>query len=201
MGVQVMSMDSIVDRALQAKYVVLSVSGPHAGEELDGIVTRKLQDIRDSGRTFWRINSYVAQPDKVQQLARKAPHVYALFITPARPSRTKPAGNEDTASQYSPDNRRWQPIPAGIGPVTGKLAGACGLIMDRLERVQQAQQIDLWEYADADDSEEPVEFGQGRAAVCAVKRESGASLNGLESRFRRLIAVGRLVAPFGVWLR
>ncbi|OLS15515.1 MAG: hypothetical protein RBG13Loki_0854 [Promethearchaeota archaeon CR_4] len=62
-----------------APALVLSVPGPHAGEDMATILARKLRDIPLAGRTFWFHNTNVACPPYVQQLA-----IFYLFARSER---------------------------------------------------------------------------------------------------------------------
>lgn len=54
------------NEATAAKHIVLSVMGPHAGEDEGAIFARKIADIKAVFRTFWLYLSPLARPDHVQ---------------------------------------------------------------------------------------------------------------------------------------
>jgi hypothetical protein len=96
----------------------------------------------------------------------------------------------------SDDGSRWNSLPIGISKVTGKLPGG-GLVMGELALVDES--IDLWKYLEHP-SLLPIKFRQGASTVCAVPSRDG-KVKGMQSRYRGVVAVGRLVPPYGVFLR
>jgi hypothetical protein len=77
---------------------------------------------------------------------------------------------------------------------------ASGLVLDRLT-VEVDAPVDLWSYADRSHPEMPLRFILGCSTVCAVREDMAAHPARMKSRYRAAVAVGRLVAPFCVWLR
>jgi hypothetical protein len=61
--------------------------------------------------------------------------------------------------------------------------------------------VDLWAYADASDSNKPLRFALGLSTLCAVRKDMSTHPGQMKSRYRRVVAVGRLVDPYSVWLR
>ena len=96
----------------------------------------------------------------------------------------------------SEDQVRWELLPDGIGKVTGKLPGG-GLMIEELETVDE--EIDLWAYLQNSDLQ-PLRFQQGASTACAVPSQDGP-VEGMKSRWRRVVAIGRLTSPYGVFLR
>ena len=58
-------------------------------------------------------------------------------------------------------------------------------------------EVDLWQYSDFFDSAKPVKMSQGASSVCVVKKYN----QGMKSRMRKVIGIGRLVAPYAVYLK
>lgn len=99
--------------------------------------------------------------------------------------------------QISEDRQTWGPLPKGIGKVTGKLAGATALVLDRLRPCDGAT-IDLWRFLEHPGND-PVRFIRGASTVCAVPALS--MIVGMKSRCRRVVAIGRLAGPSAAYLR
>jgi hypothetical protein len=191
---------SLVDEALRASMCVISVMGAHAGEDAAVIFGRKITDCLETGRTFWVAKSARARPDQVQALCDSTPG-YAIFIEPATPGGARPTRRSDDATAYSPDGATWLPLPIGMGPVTGHMdASATALVLDRLTTDVDLT-LDLWRYADGADPDQPLRFALGRSTACAVQKDMSAHPGRMKSRYRRIVAVARLVEPYCVWVR
>jgi len=188
-----------------AKYAVLSVMGPHAGEEEEEIFLRKRTDIIKCGQTFWLIRSHSAKPDMVQSLCLAAAKAgctpVCLFVEPSTHGGAVPTKSSRAASEYSPDLTTWQHLPVGLSPVTGHITpGVCALVFDHL-MIDEAKRIDLWDYSDFFDSKQPVIFRQGVSTVCGVAGNTRSNPRRMKSNVRRVVAVGVLKKPYAVWLR
>lgn len=191
---------SLIDAALAAPHCVLSVMGGHAGEDTHSIFERKMADVDRVGRTFWVARSPKARPPQVQDLCRLGPG-YVIFVEPATAGGARPTLEAAVAEEYASDPPDWQPLPPGLGPVTGKIdSTAAGLVLDRLT-VEVDAPVDLWSYADRSDPEMPLRFILGCSTLCAVRKNMATHPMRMKSRYRAAVAVGRLVAPFCVWLR
>jgi len=187
------------------EYSVISVMGPHAGEDADAIFARKIADIRDAGRTFWVIHSHRATPDMIQRIGKivrsKSGEPVCAFLTPSSPGGAVPTKTASVALEYSIDQLRWEKLPSGISPVTGQITrSACALVFDQLVLCPSTT-FDLWQYADFFNPEEPVKIRQGASTIGVVTGNTSAHPDRMKSHIRQVMAVGRLVEPFAVWLR
>jgi hypothetical protein len=61
------------------------------------------------------------------------------------------------------------------------------------------QEIDLWEYLEHPGLV-PIKFRQGASTACAVPTKD-KPVDGMKSRYRRVVAIGKLIPPYGVFLR
>jgi hypothetical protein len=190
----------LLQEALDAPWCVISVMGAHAGEGPDAIFERKMADCEAVGRTFWVVKSAKARPGQVQGLcASGAGHV--IFIEPATSGGARPTTQAQRAMEYSTDRLRWTALPPGVGPVTGQLDGAAtALVFDRLITHVDGV-LDLWRYADAASPDLPVAFKLGLSTVCAVREDTASHRARMKSRYRRIVAVGRLAEPYCAWVR
>ena len=174
--------------------------GDHAGQAVDVIFERKLADIKRTGKTFWLIKSPKSRPTQVQDICQLPP-TYAIFIEPATKRGARPTTSDDAARKYSVDEKTWGPLPEGISPVTGKLdSGATALVFDMLTTSLKGA-IDLWMYADFSLVQEPVKFRLGCSTVCAILKDMSSHPERMKSRYRGIVAVAKLIEPYGVWLR
>jgi hypothetical protein len=171
---------------------ILSIIGWHADESPEDIVKRKRADIKKIGRTIWLYHSQKASIPTVQQFGRQSADVAVIFLRGS----AFPTGASDEAQQMSDDRSRWSPLPWGIDKVTGRLP-AGGLVIRDLTPVDY--EIDLWEYLEHPGLL-PIRFRQGASTACVVPTKDNP-VEGMKSRHRRVMAVGRLVTPFGVFLR
>jgi len=185
------------------KYVLISVIGPHAGESENKILNRKIQDINNVGFTFWLIKSYRAKPKLVREFCleanAKGTECYCVFIESATKKGAIPTKSAYSAKEYSIDNINWSNLPRALTPVTGRLP-AYGLIFNHLELMNG--EIDLWNYVDFFNQKEPLKIIQGASTICAIKKDDTLNhVGGIKSRFRKVIAIGKLCKPFCVYLR
>jgi len=185
-----------------SKYVIFSINGPHASEDSSNIFARKIDDIikTKTGQTFWYERSSKAKPGLVQKLCAEAIkqncNPLCLFFPGGEQTKSS-----DRALKYSSDLSTWHPLPEGLGPVTGTMdKNAYALIFDKLE-VGYFGEIDLWEYADFYDLQSTINTMRPHSTVCGIRREKEPFPIGMKSHIRKVIAKGRLVSPYAVWLR
>lgn len=191
---------SLLKTALTYPQCVLSVMGDHAGEKTVDIFHRKAADIQRIGKTFWLIRSPKAKPEHVQR-ACGIVGSYVIFIEPSTRGGARPTTTEHIAVEYSEDSKTWQKLPEGLSPVTGKIdKNAYALVFDQIEMCD-SELLDLWDYGDFSDSSKPVRFIIGASTVCAIREETQLKPEGMKSRYRRIIAIGKLARPYGVYLR
>ena len=190
----------LLHEALVAPGCVISVMGAHAGEDADLIFRRKIADCARVGRTFWVARSPKARPAQVQTICTRG-WGYVVFVDPSSPGGARPTTRADSATEYSPDRTAWFPLPSGLGPVTGKLDNsAVAFVFDELTTDVDGT-VDLWAYADAWDSDMPLRFALGLSTACALRKDMSRHPRRMKSRYRRVVAVGRLADPYSVWLR
>lgn len=179
---------------------MISVMGDHAGEGVAAIFERKMADIQKATLTFWLMKSPKAKPTVVQNLCAGIP-AHVLFVASATSGGARPTESDEKAVEYSADGVSWQILPAGLGPVTGRLdSRAYALVFDALATVDVGM-VDLWSYADFTDPERPIKMILGCSTVCAVKKDMSSHPESLKSRFRRIVAVGRMTAPYCVFVK
>jgi len=171
---------------------ILSIIGWHATESPEDIVKRKRADIRKIGRTIWLYHSQKASIPSVQQFGQNYPEPAVIFLRGS----AFPTGTSDEARQMSDDRSQWSPLPAGMDKVTGRLP-AGGLVIGDLLLVDY--EIDLWGYLEHPGLL-PIRFRQGASTACVLPTKD-KPVEGMKSRYRRAMGVGKLVAPYGVFLR
>jgi len=186
-------------------YSLFSVMGPHAGESSEAIFARKIADVQNIGRTFWVVRSHKAKPDMIQSVGAtvygQSIEPLCAFLAPSSPGGAVPTKTASTAVEYSTDRRRWESMPAGITPVTGQMTpSTCALVFDHIYLMTSAA-VDLWQYADFFDPEQPVRIRQGASTLGVTWRDTSTCSDRMKSHLRDVVAVGRLVHPFAVWLR
>lgn len=194
----------ILDNLLKNQFMVISVMGPHAGELENDIFNRKINDIDNIQKTFWLIRSNKAKPNMVQQLCStaitKGMTPYCIFIKASTEKGAVATKTSAFAKSYSVDGSTWVPLPKELGPVTGKIdAFAYALVFDRLGLANST--IDLWDYADFFNQDSPIKIMQGASSICAIKKDMKMHTSKIKSRYRRILAVGKLSEPFCVYLR
>jgi hypothetical protein len=191
---------TLLEKALGCQSCIVSVMGDHAGEGTDAIFLRKQDDIKRIGVTFWLMRSPKARPEQVKSIFSNMSG-YTIFVEPATKGGARPTTVEDKAKEYSSKGDSWFKFPQGLSPVTGKLdTSATALVFDTLT-TDVTGTLDLWNYAEASDIRKPLKFILGCSTVCATRKEMKLHPEKMKSRYRRVIAVGRLVEPYCVWLR
>jgi hypothetical protein len=134
----------LVEDALEATQCIISVMGDHAGEVVDKIFKRKIEDIIKINFTFWLVKSPKANPELVQKMCR-FDSTYVVFVEPATKGGARPAMADKKAKTFSENGFMWNPLPSQLGPVTGKLdSRAYALVFNKLETIDTKQEIDLW---------------------------------------------------------
>lgn len=189
-----------VSKVLENKFFILSIVGIHAGEILSYIFSRKQTEIDNAGKTFWLIKSFRAKTKQIQQIGRTASNnsqkVYCFFIVSSQKEGAQPTKSISKAKQFSNDKINWLNIPNHI-KVTGKIDhNTTGLVLDKID-IAENTKIDLWQYSDFFNNSKSVRMSQGASSVCAVKKYN----RGMKSRYRDVIGIGRLKAPYAVYLK
>ncbi len=183
--------ESIFDRLL------LSVVGPHAGEDEASIFKRKMADLKKSCQTFWLCHSHNARPEFTQMFCDgRDGEVPVLFLAPASRRGARPTTESSVMREYSAEKKLWTPLPKEISPVTGKASStAYALVLSELHLGNKDAEIDLSECIDAVE-DKPVKFRLGASTVIAKRSAEKRPPN-----MRRIVAVGHLAAPYAVWVR
>ena len=132
----------------------------------------------------------------------KSGDALCAFLAPSAPGGAVPTKTSSVATEYSADRSDWQSLPSGITPVTGQITqqSTCALVFDQLVLCESSM-LDLWQYADFFNPDEPVKIRQGASTVCVVGKNTFAHPDRMKSHIRPVIAVGRLTEPFAVWLK
>ena len=70
------------------EHLIISVIGPHAGESLNAIFSRKISDIKKCGFTYWICKSRAISPTRINALHEaNNSDIFILFV--------KTAGNRE----------------------------------------------------------------------------------------------------------
>jgi hypothetical protein len=189
----------------ESQYAVLSVMGPHAGEDAPAIFKRKINDVLDVKKTFWLIRSSRAKPDMVQSIckitAAQDRIVRCHFVEASTKGGAQPTSQSVEAKKYSADKTNWLELPPGLSPVTGHInSSACALVFGELAFEKEAT-LDLWQYADGLNQTQPIIFRQGASTQCAFRSDTSHRADKMKSHIRRVLAVGILTKPYAVWLK
>jgi hypothetical protein len=196
--------------ALAAEHVVLSSSGAHARQEWHQIIARKTADIARAGHTIWVVNSNATRPEKLHPFCNDSNARYVIFVSRARPKleSAKPKSDDSEAGPQTRDRARsyrepeakwkslpfWPKDPKGLSEVTGRITQAtAGLWFEALEEISSGE-INLRSYVKL--SGEPLDRFHKHESAYPVRR----STNVVSDEGYQVLAVGRLAAPFAVWL-
>lgn len=181
------------------KGIVISIVGTHAGESLEQIFERKKKEIAKAGYTYWLYKSHSGKPDALQKLAKTSKSTLdCYFISSSVKSGARPTKEQSISKYSSVDGTRWQKIPKDI-LVTGSSKSAFALVLKEINLTKR--DIDLWNYSSFNDSGNPVRIRLGDSTLAAVKKSSSTHPAKMGSHIRKVIAIGRLMSPFSVWLK
>jgi len=183
---------------------IISIVGPHGGDDLDKIINKKQWDVSKHGFAFWMTRSVNLSPQTLQSFGA-LDSITCLFITASGVSKNKPHGNAkatktvDSASEFSMDKQVWESVPQDF-TITGKLKDGrgYGIVISELERCEE--DIDLLDWSNYFKPNQMVSFNQFVSSVCSIKKQLPVLVH-MPSRKRKVLAKAKLVSPFGVWLR
>ena len=190
----------------KSKYVVISVIGPHAGEPLKEIFLRKITDIERTGKTFWIINSTKANLKLITQMKKMAlkenKDVFCIFIEPSQKGGSANTKLSEPAKEYSEDKQIWQSFDEKTSPVTGKMTtNSYAMVFKKISLIESELKLNLWNYADFDNQNEPINLNQFRSSFCGIQKNMFDNSNKMKSNLRKIVAVAKLHQIGAVWLR
>lgn len=185
---------SLLNQAINADYVFISVMGAHANESPKEIYKRKIGDIKKCKESLWlsRINEgFITECRRVWK-----GKVGYLILVNGNASNTE---SDTPATKFSEDKTIWKDIDANLTPVTGKLnkKGTPAYCIDDIVLCQDP--IDLNYYEDTIRLG-AIKFSRGYSNVFA--RSNATPLpGGMKDHKREIVAVLRLKAPYVVWVK
>ena len=189
---------------LKNNYVIISIIGPAAGETVAEILERKKGEIERTGRSFWLYRSYRARPSGIQDLCKeslsKKNSPICIFIKPATENGAQPTRGRNIAKEFSKDGNSWEKIPKGV-LVTGLVPNASAMIFDKLDDVERGVFLNLWDYSQFLSPGRAVRIIRGASTIRCIRKSSRNDPDRMGSNIREVVAIGRLVKPFSVWLR
>lgn len=178
--------------------LALGVNNP--GYPLQAIFSFKQEDVQKLGFTIYRINSSKATVDMVQQFGKGMERLPLIILEPTSDFGDGPQHINSSAKFYSSDSRQILPIPERMNRVRGTLgSNTCGLTLSGFRRITAEYHLNLLRYEDFSKPGSAIDFEQWSAAACAVKSERQIS-GGMQTFLRKILAVGWVCSPFGVWL-
>lgn len=181
--------------------LVFSVMGPHAHEDVSSIFRRKISDISIAGETLWLCRSPNARPDRTQNFFSTCEDCQILFLAPTSKNGARPTSSAQPMIERSPNRIDWSPIEKTISPVTGHAdRGAYAFVLTALSVYAEPTMIDLWQYAE-EPGLTPVRFRLGASTLLARRHATSTHELRPKTRFRQVIASGRLSKPYAVWVR
>lgn len=192
-------MTDFVKEAFDSEYCIISVIGEHAGEGIESIFKRKSEDIVNVGQAFWMVKSHKINPDILSSIS---PHpIYVFFVGASCKGGALPTKTNQIASCFSIDRENWSEFPEEMSSVTGKInRGARALVFDKIEENIE-EKIDLWNYSEFPNIENPIKFMLGCSSSLAFKKDMSGSLLKTKTNIRNISAIARLSFPHCVYLR
>lgn len=205
-------LDKKIENVMACEGVIISIVGPHAGEELVKIVERKQEDTRlPSKRTFWLVNSRNATPETVQEFCRATTNngeVYCLLIKASNKGKgAKDTKDESKAHSFKEKkDGEWKELKE-ISDVTGRFnSNTAGLVFSELKFLGEEGKgpVDLNNYSiwvmdqKKINPNVGIKIKHGASTVCAICNHP--SEPGMKSSRRNIVCLGKLAPPFAVWL-
>lgn len=188
-------MGSLLQSALADAHSILSNVGPHAGEDWQKIIARKSDDIAKIGHTIWLLNSNAARPDAVQLFCQTQSAQHVIFVARKRDAADKGPSTDHKARSYSVNGKEWRAMPSGLGNVTGHMNKATtGLWLAALEKIETGN-LNLKNFFKHPDGPALDRFWPSDSTYL-VRRIEPVSPGSYE-----ILAVGKVVSPFAVWLK
>ena len=187
---------------LNKKYHLISIIGSHAGEDISFIFDRKQTELRDKNKTYWMLKSFKAETAQIQKLCSHAAleheDVYCLFINAAAKNGARPTTHNSSVRHISEDDKIWEILPEGF-TITGKIdAKSTALVLNELQIADPVLKIDLWQYSEfKDHTPNPIKFQLGASTICSEQIPAES----MKSRFRSVLAWGRLTYPYAVFIK
>ena len=195
-----------IEEIQKSKYVIISVIGPHAGEPLNQIFSRKMTDVKKAGKTFWVISSNKASLELIHQMKTNAlkenKDIFCIFIEPRKPGTSHDTKHSEHAKEYSEDNKIWQSFDEKTSPVTGKMTtNSYAMVFEKISLIESELKLNLWDYADFDNQNEPIKLNQFRSSFCGIQKNMFDNPNKMKSNLRKIVAVAKLHSVGAIWLR
>ncbi len=179
--------------------------GPHGGETLDEILSRKNRELEKAGRIFWSYGGDHGGPlhpkTQVQPFAEEWTSVYVLMerLNSTYSGYGLPPG---TATEYSVNREGWKRIPEGIrtGLSRARSGISRALVLSEIEPV--GRELDLGDF------EIGIGPSKGKNATEYITGQSDkgclVAARSTSDRPPKLISIGyqaRLLDPYAVFLR
>ena len=218
-------MNDIVKEALNAKYVIISKCGPHAGElELD-MFRRKQRETADSAEhwAFWYYKSRSRPPMAVPRLVQEfcmssrvstaQDDVYCVFYN-CRGGGQQPE-SDDEASHYSEENSHdgtryklpshFKLMPSGIHTTGYMVRDAYAMVLGELTDVRDPKRtVCLWDYSKNGHPGSAIwtDHSQNSTYLCEKASSHGDKNKMYEDKQGevKIVGIGKLVKPYSVWL-
>jgi len=180
--------------------LVVSIYGPHAGEDENAILRRKMADIQKVGFTLWLYSkgNKFARPLDVQKMAYEYGDGRLLLIHPS-----SPGGAGDTTKvpramrEMSADGRLFEPIDPRLSPVTGSHDGFA-FVISRIE-LPCDQTINLAQFANPE--HQHVGFKIGNSTQIIRRYSTPPAGVPMKKPLRRVWAICTLAYPYCVFVR
>ena len=109
----------------------------------------------------------------------------------------RPTTQSMVVKYVSEDSNEWYAIPKSA-TITGKIdAQSTAIVLDELHLADPLPKIDLWNYSEFGTGS-PLKLQLGASTVCC---DSTPSNTGMKSHVRDVVAWGKLVYPYAVYVK
>lgn len=177
---------------------IISVIGPHAGEDIDSIFTRKINDIKKCNYTYWICKSRAISPEIITafQAFNNPFELFIIFIKTANNSLGKDTNISDKA-QYFKEEDQWVSLDQKLSPLTGKMP-TNGFKLGEINVVKE-KWINLNEYLEWSPEKakngKPIQIMMGKSTLCIIKANQ-KTRNEMKNSVREIVGYARLITPY-----
>jgi hypothetical protein len=166
------------------KTSIITIIGPHAGETVESILTRKSKDIESSGFTLWGVANAPIHQAIDMETDR------ALFLEASSKNSAKPTKSAKEATEYSTDGgASWKKIPEGMSKVTGAIGpNYTALFITDMKFVNES--LNLWDYSDIPSG--PAKIALGKSTILVLEKDSSRCYDRMKSNKRKVRCLATL---------
>lgn len=172
--------------------------GAHAGEDLDSIMRRKLDEIKYTGMSFWGYGGPTCHPTKqIQPFARRIVEKKGYIYLCMETIESNADPDVIPATMYSADGINYKPIPDGICVTGSRYA----IVLDEILPEEFQIPIEAYEVASGRSMGKPATaYIRGHVDKACLEFNSSRLIDSTK-KTKKISFVGRMKEPYAVFVR